>query len=174
MKSVCHVGLRTFRLNSHSIADASYGFDMEPIFSQLFAKPSYVGVQRPGHRFAVIAPHVVHQAFTCQHIAAGTHKRLEKIKLLGGQEDGLIADETLPTFRIKPDSAEAERVVTIFLHAPEDRLHTENELPRAEWFRDVIVSPQLEPDDAIHLFSLRCEHDDGDSSKAFALAQRAA
>ncbi len=49
--------------------------------------------------------------------------------------------------------------------APHDRADARGELAEAEWLRDVVVGPELEPRDAIVLARTRRQHDDGHVSQ---------
>lgn len=52
----------------------------------------------------------------------------------------------------------------IYNGAAQDRLHPKHKFPRRKRLGEVIISPSLEPVDAILLFPQRSEHDDRDSS----------
>jgi hypothetical protein len=44
--------------------------------------------------------------------------------------------------------------------APQDRLHSRQQLARLEWLGQIVIGAELEPDDAIHGITARGEHQD--------------
>ena len=90
----------------------------------------------------------------------------EKIELLGGELDLLIADVGLAAAGVDVEVAVADLrglgSRACRRRPPQDRLHPSDELARVERLGHVVVGPDLEPDDLVDVLVTCCQHQDRD------------
>ena len=88
----------------------------------------------------------------------------EEVELLRRQLDLVLADVDFAAARVDLQVAVLElsalQVPALRRRPTEDGLHPSDELPRVERLRQVVVGPDLEADDLVHVLVARGQHQD--------------
>src|SRR5262245_66667832 len=93
------------------------------------------------------------------------HKELEKLEFAEREPDLYPVDEDLVGVEVEAETAALEHLVwcrhLLAVGTPHDGAYARHELTGAEGFGHVVVRPELEPEDAVHLGCHGGQHDDG-------------
>src|SRR3954452_15114936 len=125
-----------------------------------------------GHRAGVdgrlVAPDAGHQLVAGEDVAGVRGEEPEQLELLRRELDGVAVATRLATAAVELDLAEDDRLARrrVSVAAPENRAHTRRELARRERLSDVVVGPELEPDDAVGFLAAGGEQDHGQARAA--------
>ena len=113
-----------------------------------------------------VAPDALEQLVARQHEPAVVEQLPEQVELLRRELDLLAVD-----LHLAPAGVDLELAVGYLARlqlaalgdaAAQDRLDARDELARVERLRQVVVGADLEPDDLVHVFVARGEHQDRD------------
>src|SRR5882724_7592447 len=148
------------------VADADDGFDAVGLGAELPAQPADVGVDGAAVDVLGVAPDVGQELAAGLHPAGALHEQAQEAELGRGERDLLAADAQLVAGDVELDAPHREvglavRRGGLRLLPPQDRLHPQDHLARAERLADVVVGPQLQADDAVDLLAAGGQHDDG-------------
>ena len=107
-------------------------------------------------------PDLVHDVLAADHVAGVCHEHVEQVELLGGKLYRLAVIRDGSRGGIEVDGADVDRTLTRGgMTSAHDGAHAGDQLAGREWLDHVVVSAQLQADDAVDLLPARGEHDDG-------------
>ena len=97
--------------------------------------------------------------------SGGAQERVEKLELDRSQLDRFTCPKDGASASVERNIAHRNRVappcvpLVRWRRAPENRADTSQQFTRIEWLREVVVGPDLEPDDSIDLAPTRGQHE---------------
>lgn len=123
-----------------------------------------MGVHRPLKRGERPAPHRLEELQAGERPARVLDEERQEVELEGGEVHGLPVDPRLPPVEVHPDprGLDDPRLPRLPLCPAEDGPDPGLELSGAERLHDVVVGPELQPQDPVVLRGPGGEHDDGD------------
>ena len=136
-------------------------------FDQL-AQARDLHVEAAVEHFVFTAACELHQLFARQRLARMTREHLQHREFTGGERNFLARLRQRARREVQRELAELEHLGGFRRRArqfgrrlaAQHRMNARHEFARVERLRQVIVGAHLEADDAIHVFTLRGEHDD--------------
>src|SRR5690625_2604516 len=131
--------------------------------SEFLAQVGNVHVHYPVHTREITFPDAVQEVIAGEHPTGRANQRLEQVKLQSGDCDFLISERDFPANRINPQApvlnwSVMRTIRPVGSGAPEDGPDPGDKFSRAEWFRDVIISTQLQADNPVPLFTAGSQH----------------
>ena len=126
-----------------------------------------MGIHRTGVAFKLIAPNRSEQ-FLARADASGVAQQiLYEAEFRGRELDVLAEHRDLMGGGIDADPVAREHRIA-FHHdlAPQDGADAEQQFPDVERLDHIVIRPQLEAEDTVHVFAPCRQHDDGDAHRA--------
>src|SRR5437899_6360233 len=115
------------------------------ILLQFLTEFENVIVNGTGRRIVLVAPYFVQQFVATDDPVGILHQKLKRLELLSGQDYGLSVAFNLHLLEVGGDSIEALHLdIGSARGVAKSGTDTRQQFPRAKWFGDVIVCPQLE------------------------------
>src|SRR3954454_4205167 len=147
-------------------ADAAYRLDPRMI-AELLTQRRDMRVDRLGRTVPVRIPDRLEDLRPRVNCADVVGQECQQVELLGGQRNLITADANAARSTVqlhRPDGLRAGHVARTGLpvdRSPTHRTDASDQLAKAEWFRDVVVRAELEPEHSVELLASRSQHDDG-------------
>ena len=150
-----------------AVAYAAHSFDDFGGVPELVPQAADMGIHRTGVAFKLIAPNRSEQ-FLARADASGVAQQiLYEAEFRGRELDVLAEHRDLMGGGIDADPVAREHRIA-FHHdlAPQDGADAEQQFPDVERLDHIVIRPQLEAEDAVHVFAPCRQHDDGDAHRA--------
>src|SRR5262245_29555219 len=111
------------------------------------------------------AAHRFHDAITRQDTPAVSHEEAEQFELGRRQAERSTLERRRLRRPVDLQRADTDDFLVRMRTSAEDRLHARDELTGLEWFRQVVVRTELEPEDSIGDIATSGQHDDRDAAR---------
>src|SRR5262245_21422420 len=151
------------------VADAPHGLDeggMAGIVAELLAEPGDEHVDRAVVGLPVEAARGLQDAVAGEDAPAVPHEEREQLELGGGELEGAALEPRRARVPLDLERPHLHRLARLRAGpAAQNRLEACHQLARFERLGQVVVGPQLEPDDAVHDAAAGGEHDDGHAAR---------
>src|SRR3990172_7799561 len=156
---------RRLRLRCRLVADAPDRHDRGGV-AELAPELTDVDVHGPRVAGERVAPHALEQLVTGQHEPLVVEELPEEVELLRGELHLHPVDRDLAAAGVDAEQAVLDHLALelapLWRRAAQDRLDAGDELARVERLGQVVVCPDLEPDDLVDVLVAGGKHEDGD------------
>src|SRR5215210_768254 len=131
------------------VADTPYGLQVagpRRVWLDLLAQSPHVHGNGARVRGEGITPHQLHELVARVDPARARGQPVQEVEFRGRKRYRVSPHQDLARVRIYPQSVEGDHPLIPwsgrFLHAPQDRGDPRGQLPRGEWFHDVVICTQ--------------------------------
>jgi hypothetical protein len=121
---------------------------------------------------AFVTPDFIQQTVARLNPSTSENEGVQKLELDAGEVHRLAIDRNMVADRIDRDATGSYALLFFRSRfaAAQDRLDPQNDFPRTEGFCYIVISAKFQTDNAVNLFRLGREHQDGNvSGRRFAL-----